>query len=125
MYCHSRIAQPLDRVIGAAGVRDDPVVGVGRRPGPPLGVRRFIQRDCVDGDFQCGPRQFGWRAAASPLGDKARSTAFADGHEAAQKLGPVQLVVTVEEQNLVDLPGEFADAHGIDRMRGAVLLNFA
>jgi hypothetical protein len=51
MYGHPSFGQSLDRVIGAAGVGDDPVVGIYRRVCPPFGVRRLIQGDCVDGDL--------------------------------------------------------------------------
>ena len=46
------LGQPLDCVVGAAGVGDDAIIGIRRRIRPALGVRRFVQSDGVDRDFQ-------------------------------------------------------------------------
>ena len=54
--------------------------------------------------------------------DKTRSSALADGHQTVEKLRPVQFVVTIEEQNLGDLPGKLAHSKRIGGLRLAVLL---
>ena len=44
--------QAFDRVVGAAGVGDDAIIGIDRRVCPALGMRGLVQRDGVDRDFQ-------------------------------------------------------------------------
>jgi hypothetical protein len=52
MHGHARRGQAFDRIICAAGVGDDPVVGIGSGASPTLNVRALVERDRVNCDLQ-------------------------------------------------------------------------
>lgn len=126
MHRHSRPSQPLDRVIRTSGICDNPIVGVGNRVGPPLGMRGFVQSYGVDRYFQINVlcrTALGLSGVLSVLSHKTRSPVFAYGDQAATQRRPVQRVMTVEEKNLGELSGKLADAQRIRRPGCAALLN--
>ena len=115
VHRHADATQALDGIVGAASVGDDPVIGVGGRIRPALGMRRLVQRDRIDGDFHrppCSPRHTG-------------AAAFADCDEAAAQVGTLELVMAVEEQDVGDPPRDLSDPERIGRLRAAIALNFA
>jgi hypothetical protein len=51
VHRHAGLGRPFDRVVAAPGIGDDAIVGIGGGLRPPPGMRRFVQRNGVDGYF--------------------------------------------------------------------------
>jgi hypothetical protein len=54
VHGHPRAGQASDRIVGAASVGEDAIVGIRRRFRPTLGMRRFVQGNRIDGNLHGG-----------------------------------------------------------------------
>jgi hypothetical protein len=114
VHAHPRLRQTLYRVVGTAGIGDDAIIGIDGRIRPALRMRSFVQGNRVNGNLH--------RLSRSPV--EAGASALADRREPAERSRLLQLMVTIEEQDVSDLARKGADPQRINRLRAAVSLDF-